>query len=154
MTRQGHLPRAAQVDHTLLKFNQACIIFLLVLSWLLNWVWLVLFVAVVMTVGSLAPRYSLFKWVAQRWLEPAGILRKDVRPDLPQPHLFAQALGGVMLLAASVALLAGAGALGWVLTAIVVLLAGINLFAGFCAGCFLYYQLGKLGIRPALPNWG
>ncbi len=143
----------AKVDYTLLRFNQAVIILFLVLAWLFNSVWLVAFVAAVMTVGSISPRYSLFKWVAQRWLEPAGILRKDVHPDIPQPHLFAQTLGGAMLLLAVIALLAGATTLGWLLTAVVVVLAGVNLFAGFCAGCFLYYQLGKYGIRPALPSW-
>jgi hypothetical protein len=25
-------------------------------------------------------------------------------------------------------------------------LAAANLFFGFCAGCFVYYQLGKLGV--------
>jgi len=143
----------SKVDYTLLRTNQAAIILFLVLAWLFNSVWLVAFVAGVMVVGSIAPRYSLFKWVAQRWLEPAGILRKDVRPDIPQPHLFAQSMGGVMLLLAVIVLLAGATTLGWVLTAVVVVLAGVNLFAGFCVGCFIYYQLGKYGIRPALPSW-
>jgi hypothetical protein len=35
----------------------------------------------------------------------------------------------------------------------VVTLAAVNLFLGFCAGCFMYYQLGRVGIRPNLPTW-
>ena len=144
---------AGKVDHSLLKANQAAIIILLVLAFLTNWLWLVAFVAAVMLVGSILPQAGLFKIAARRLLQPAGLLRPDVRDDLPQPHLFAQAVGGVFLLAATIALLAGAAALGWVLVAVVVALAAVNLFLGFCAGCFLYFQLGKLGLKPSLPTW-
>lgn len=143
----------SRVDHTALKFNQGSIIVLLLLAFIFNWQWLVAFVAVVMLVGSILPRAGLFKWIAQRWVEPAGILRADIRPDVPQPHLFAQAIGGLFLTGATIAFLLGATSVGWVLAAIVVVLAAVNLFLGFCAGCFLYFQLGKLGVRPDLPTW-
>jgi membrane protein DedA with SNARE-associated domain len=51
------------------------------------------------------------------------------------------------------ALLLGLPLLGWALAGIVVALAAINLFLGFCLGCFIYYQLGRRGVRPALPSW-
>jgi hypothetical protein len=35
----------------------------------------------------------------------------------------------------------------------VVSLAAVNLFLGFCAGCFMYYQLARRGLRPNLPTW-
>lgn len=143
----------SRVDHTALKFNQASIITLVVAAFLLDWPLLVTFVAAVMLVGSIWPQAGLFKLIAQRGLEPAGLLKADLREDIPQPHLFAQAIGGVMLLLAAVAFLAGAPLLGWVLAGIVVALAAVNLFLGFCAGCFLYYQLGRAGIRPSLPTW-
>jgi hypothetical protein len=38
--------------------------------------------------------------------------------------------------------------LGWTLDLIVFALSSINLFVGFCAGCFVYYHLGRLGITP------
>ena len=46
----------AKVDQTALKVNQASIIVLLVLAFLLNWIWLVAFVAAVMLVGTFCPR--------------------------------------------------------------------------------------------------
>lgn len=144
---------ATKVDHSLLKANQASIITLLVLAFLFNWAWLVAFVAAVMLVGTVWPQAGLFKIGAKRLLQPVGLLRPDVREDLPQPHLFAQAVGGLFLLAATLAFWAGAPVLAWVLTAIVVALAAINLFLGFCVGCFMYFQLGKLGIKPSLPTW-
>lgn len=144
---------ATKVDHSLLKANQASIITLLVLAFLFNWVWLVAFVAAVMLVGSVWPQAGLFKIGAKRLLQSPGLIKPDVRADLLQPHLFAQAVGGLFLLAATLAFWASAPVLGWVLAAIVVALAAVNLFLGFCAGCFMYYQLGKLGIKPSLPTW-
>jgi peptidoglycan/LPS O-acetylase OafA/YrhL len=90
---------------------------------------------------------------AQRLLRPLGLFKADVRADLPQPHLFAQAVGGFFLVAALAVFWGGLSWLGWALTAIVIVLAAINLLFGFCAGCFMYYQLGKLGIKPHLPTW-
>ena len=43
-------------------------------------------------------------------------------------------------------LLLGYAVLGWALTWLVIVLAGLNLFLGFCAGCFVYYQLARLGV--------
>ncbi len=143
----------SKVDHSLLKVNQVAIILLLVVAWLLNWSWLVAFVSAVMLVGSIWPQAGLFKLVGQKLLQPAGLLRRDLRPDLPQPHLFAQAVGGLFLLVATVAFALGAPLVGWVLAAVVVALAAVNLFAGFCVGCFMYYQLARIGVRPSLPTW-
>jgi hypothetical protein len=35
----------------------------------------------------------------------------------------------------------------------VVVLAAINLVAGFCLGCFFYYQLARRGVNLNLPMW-
>jgi hypothetical protein len=35
---------------------------------------------------------------------------------------------------------------GWSLAGVVALLAALNLFLGFCAGCFVYYQLNRLHV--------
>ncbi len=144
---------SSRVDHALLKFNQAGIITLLLLAFLFDWPLLVAFVAAVMLVGSIWPQAGLFKLFAQRVLQPAGLLKPAVREDLPQPHLFAQGVGGLVLVGAVVAFVAGAPLLGWALCGVVVALAAVNLFLGFCVGCFLYYQLGRAGVRPSLPTW-
>jgi hypothetical protein len=44
------------------------------------------------------------------------------------------------------ALFLGASTVGWILVWLVVFLAGLNLFAGFCAGCAIYYWLGRLSV--------
>lgn len=135
-----------KVDHASLKVNQAFIIAFLILAFVLNSVWLVAFVAAVMLLGTAVPSLSLFKRVYQHVLRPAGLVKPSVLVDNPEPHRFAQGFGGVVLLAAIAALGTGAAVIGWLLVALVVVLAALNLFLGFCAGCFLYYQLHKLGV--------
>lgn len=134
------------VDQSALRVNQAFIIGLLVLAFVLNAVWLVAFVALVMLLGTAVPRFSLFKAVYGRFLRPAGFVKPDVIADNPQPHRFAQGLGGLFVALATLALLAGLPLAGWALAGLVVALAALNLFLGFCAGCFVYYQLNKAGL--------
>lgn len=142
-----------KVDQTALKFNQASIILLLVLAFLLDTAWLVAGVAAVMLIGTLWPGAGLFKQIYARGLKPAGILKANVIDDDPLPHLFAQGLGGIFLVLSAAALWLGLPIVGWTLAALVIALAAINLFLGFCLGCFIYYQLGRAGIKPALPSW-
>lgn len=146
-------PSVARVDHTALKVNQAAIILFTILAFVFDRPWLVAFVAAVMLVGTLIPRAGLFKLFYSHVLKPAGLLKPHLVPDEPQPHLFAQGLGGLFLLLATVAFLLEAPLVGWVLTGIVVALAAINLFFGFCLGCFIFYQLARRGIRLQLPQW-
>lgn len=142
-----------RVDLTALKVNQTCIVVLLAWAFLFNWPWLVALVALVMLVGTFAPEAGLFKQFYSRVLRPAGLLKPSVVADAPQPHLFAQGMGGAVLLLASLAFVAGWAVVGWALTGIVIALAAVNLLFNFCAGCFIYYQLGRRGIKPSLPSW-
>ena len=58
-------------------------------------------------------------------------------------------VGATFLIASTVLLLlAHAAVVGWALDIIVFVLAGINFTVGFCAGCFVYYHLGRLGLLP------
>jgi hypothetical protein len=142
-----------KVDHNALRANQAFIIGLLVLAFVLNIPVLVMGVMAVMLAGSLLGKpgfFPIYRGVLVRagWVKPKPIL------DHPEPHRFAQTLGGIFLLGSSVALLLGSGTLGWGLTWLVIFLAALNLFAGFCAGCFVYYWLSRLkmpGFNQAPP---
>src|SRR5262245_17964887 len=133
-----------QVDRTALRVNQACIIGFLALAFLLDQLWLVAFVFAVMAVGTALPQAALFQRIYRDVLRPAGLLKPDVHQEDAAPHRFAQGLGAAVLLIATIALLAGAQAIGWGLAFVVIALAAINLFFGFCAGCFVYFQLQRL----------
>ncbi len=135
-----------RVDLSALRANQAFIIALLIIAFVVD-VWaLAAFVGLVMLVGTAVPRLSLFKGIYLKILRPAGLVKADVIADNPEPHRFAQGFGGVVLALAVVSLLLGQPALGWSLVWLVIILASLNLFLGFCAGCFLYYQLNRLDI--------
>lgn len=135
-----------KVDQSALRVNQTFIIVLLVTAFVVDSVWLVALVGIVMLLGTAVPSLSLFKSLYQYVLRPAGLVKPDVIDDNPEPHRFAQGFGGVVVMAAVAALFAGLTVVGWLLTAVVVILAALNLFLGFCAGCFVYYQLNRLGV--------
>lgn len=140
---------AKKVDTTAIKFNQACIIVFSLLGFVLNQPYLVLFVGLVLAVGTILPQAGLFKQFYQKLLKPNGLLKANVIDDDPAPHQFAQGVGALFLLASSLALLVfNSAGLGWTLAWIVIILAGVNLFLDFCAGCFVYYQLDKVGLLP------
>ena len=135
-----------KVDHSALRTNQAFIIGLLLIAFIVNTLWLVAFVAFVMLLGTFVPRLSLFKAVYLYFLKPRGIVKPDVKADNPEPHLFAQGVGGTFLAVATIAFALGLSFLGWVLTWIVIGLASLNLFAGICVGCLMYYWFNRLGV--------
>lgn len=137
---------ARKVDQSALKVNQGFIILFLLLAFVLDVVWLAAFVGGVMLVGTAVPALSLFKRIYQHGLKPVGLIQPQLITDNPEPHRFAQGVGGVVVVLAVLALLGGQTVLGWALVGLVVVLAALNLFLGFCAGCFLYYQLNKLGV--------
>jgi len=135
-----------KVDHSALRTNQAFIIGLLVIAFVLDARWLVALVAAVMLIGTIFPKIALFKAAYWYLLKPVKIARPDVRRDNPEPHLFAQGVGGGVLLVAMLAFVANAAGLGWALAWIVVALAALNLFAGICVGCLMYYWFNRLGL--------
>ncbi len=143
------LPR---VDRNTLRTNQAFIVGLTLLAFILGVEygrWIALFTGLVMLLGTIHPALALFKQVHQRVLKPAGIVGAAVHIEDPMPHQFAQALGSVVLLAGAAALFAGMTTVAWVLVLVVTALAFVNLTIQFCVGCFVYFQLDRVGLLPA-----
>ena len=134
------------LDHSALKFNQIAIITFTLLGFILNQPVLPFFVATVLIAGSINKKLALFKLAYAHIVKPLGFLKPDIVEDSPAPHEFAQLLGGIVMGAGTVFLYNGFILAGWIFAWIVILLAAANLFLGFCAGCFMYYQLGKLGV--------
>jgi len=134
-----------KVDHSALKTNQLMIISLSVLAFILDQPALAAFVALVMGIGS-ALKVPGFILVYKNLLKPRGWMKPDVLDDNPEPHRFSQILGFVFLIAGSVALFLGASVLGWGLVWLVVALAALNAFGGFCVGCAVYYWLNRLNL--------
>lgn len=134
-----------KVDHSALKVNQSFIIGLNILAFILNLPWLALIVTLAMALGT-AFRVPGFGFVYTYALKPRGWVKPDVLTDNPEPHRFAQGFGAVVMAAGVSALFVGAAPLGWGLVWLVIALAALNLFAGFCAGCAVYYWLNRLNV--------
>ncbi|MFQ3632947.1 DUF4395 domain-containing protein [Roseiflexus sp.] len=135
---------APAFDRTALRVNQAVIVTLLLVAYIIDLPWLVAVVAIVMALGTASPALALFQRLYRDVLRPAGLLRPDIHHEDAAPHRFAQGMGAAVLILASGALLLGAPVVGWALTLLVVALAAINLVFGFCAGCFIFFQIQRL----------
>src|SRR5512145_2411749 len=132
-----------KVDHSALKSNQIIIISLNIFAFILNLPILAAFVALVMGIGSLL-KVPGFGFVYKTVLKPRGWMKPDVLDDNPEPHRFAQFLGFLFMTVGSVALFLDSTVLGWSLVWLVVALAALNAFGGFCVGCAVYYWLARL----------
>jgi len=140
---------APRVDTHLAKFSQAGTVLLTALAFLLNQPIIVLVTAIILALAAIVPSVSLFRLLYRYIVLPLHLLRPRIVEDDPAPHRFAQGVGAAFLIASSLLLfLTSATVVGWTLDLIVFVLAGINLAVGFCAGCFVYYHLGRLGILP------
>jgi hypothetical protein len=139
------------LDYNVLKFNQISIITLTLLGFILNQPIFPVFVAAVLIAGSLNRDFALFKLTYTYVIKPFNLLMPNPIEDIPAPHEFAQLLGGAVLGIGSLLLFSGYSLLGWICAWVVIALAAANLFFGFCAGCFVYYQLRKLGV-PGFRN--
>lgn len=133
------------VDHASLRTNQAAIIIFLLLAFVFNLPLLVIFTALVMLIGTVLKRPG-FLPIYRQILKPRGWVKPEFLEDNPEPHRFAQGFGGVVLVISSLAFLLGSATLGWALGWLVIALASLNLFAGFCAGCAVYYWLNHLNV--------
>jgi hypothetical protein len=140
---------ALRVDTHLAKFSQACTVLLTAIAFLLNQPVIVIITAVILALAALVPVISPYRLVYRGIILPLRLLRPRIVEDDPAPHRFAQGVGAAFLIASSLVLfLTTAAVVGWTLDLIVFVLSGINLIVGFCAGCFVYYHLGHIGLLP------
>jgi hypothetical protein len=131
------------IDHSAIRVSQISVIVLNVVAFILNAPWLAAFVSLVMLLGTLLNRPGfgiIYHWM----LKPAGLVKPEILMDHPQPHRFAQGLGGLFMLAGALALGAGITLVGWGLVWMVAGLAALNALGGFCVGCMVYYWLGRM----------
>jgi hypothetical protein len=141
------------VDHSALKVNQTGIIATVLVAFIGSAVWrpllvLIPLLAVVLLLGTFAPQLALFKQIYFKVLKPRGIVKARPVQDRPEPHNFAQGLGGVFL-AVATAFLVPLPVVGLALALLVAVLAFVNLAFGYCVGCQIYYQLGRRGLIKA-----
>jgi hypothetical protein len=142
------------VDHSALKVNQTAIVTTVLVAFAGSAFYrpllvLIPLLAIVLLLGTFAPQLALFKQIYFKILKPRGIVKPRPVQDRPEPHNFAQGMGGVVLAVAS-ALLVPLPVAGLALALLVAVLAFVNVAFGYCLGCQIYYQLGKAGVIRAL----
>jgi Domain of unknown function (DUF4395) len=149
MDTTSSISTALRMDAHLARFSQGCTVLFTGLAFLLGEPWLVVITAIFLALSALAPTISPYRYLYRGIVLPLRLMKPRIVEDDPAPHRFAQAVGAVFLIAASIAIFfLHAPVIGSILDLIVFVLAGINLTVGFCAGCFVYYHLGRLGLLP------
>lgn len=141
---------AEQVDQTAIKTAQLTTLVLLLIGFVLNYPWIVAATAAAQLLGATGLSWAPFRLLYRFVLKPLRIAKPKVQPDHHAPHRFASLVGGLFNTAATVLLFSGAPVPGWVLVWIVIILANLNVWIGFCLGCWMYYTLNRLG----LPGFG
>jgi hypothetical protein len=141
------------VDHSALKVNQTGIVATVLVAFVGSAFFrpllaLIPLLAVVLLLGTFAPQLALFKQLYFKVLKPRGIVKPHPVQDRPEPHNFAQGLGGVFLAISSVFLMP-LPVLGLAIALLVAVLAFVNLAFGYCLGCQIYFQLGRAGLIRA-----
>ena len=144
-----------QFDRSVLKVGQVFIISVNLLAFLLGfvlqvgWAWLLVpLVGVLMLAGVANQDLNLFRLAYLNVLKPRGLVKPRVVQEDAAPHRFANGLGGSFLLLATLAFLAQATVLGWILAWIVIVLAFVNFAFDFCVGCQVYFQLQRFNLIP------
>lgn len=134
------------VDHAAIKTGQLLSIALLFAAFILGrWEPVAVLAAIFLVTAVIYP-LGPFVLVYRLLLKPLSIVKPDMRVDHLQPHLFGQAVGAASAAIAALTLYAGYGTAGWSLVWILIALTAIS-YKGWCIGCFLYYQLNRMGLR-------
>jgi len=144
---------AQLVDHSALKVNQTGIIATVLVAFIGSAVFrpllvLIPLLAIALLLGTFTPQLALFKQLYFKVLKPRGVVKPRPVQDRPEPHNFAQGLGGVFLAVASIFLIP-LPVVGLALSLLVAVLAFVNLAFGYCVGCQIFFQLERRGLIRA-----
>lgn len=137
---------AIEVDHAEIKTGQILTMVLAVAAALFAEPLYLVVLGSVFLVTAFCRPLSPFVLAYRYVVKPLGLMRSDYRLDNIQPHAFGQFIGAITVTLAVGLLHMGYREAGW---AIVWVLCGLTLisYLGWCVGCFLYYQLYRLGLQ-------
>jgi len=119
------------------RFNQGVLTVALLVGFALNLKAIApVFGAVLFLGAAFGPKWGPFLRLYADVIKPRLSPPRELED--PRPPRFAATVGTVFLAGATIAFVAGAGTLGWVLTLIVAALAGLAAVTGICVGCEIY----------------
>jgi len=132
----------APIDPRGPRLNQAVLAIGLAVAFVFELRWLVPAFALVLFSGAaFGPRYSPILRLYAELIRPR--LGPPAELEDPRPPRFAAAVGVVFLVGSTLAFLAGASALAWVLALVVAALAALAAVTGICVGCELYVAVAR-----------
>ncbi len=134
------------VDHGALLFHQSMVVLAFLIAYFTNSIYLVMsqIVVFIFTVASLelSPYVVVYRLVIQ----PLNMVKRDLRQDNMRAHKFAFYIGLIVSLLASFALVNDMVFVGWAMVWLIIVLGSIAV-VGWCAGCYSYYILNKIGFN-------
>ena len=136
---------ARPIDHAEIKTGQLITIAMAATATVLQDPRIVVTLAALFLVTAMYRPMSPFVLAYRLVVRPLGLMRSDYRLDNTQPHTFGQYVGAITALLAAGLVYVGLGVTGW---AIVWILLGLTFasYRGWCIGCYLYYQLNRVGL--------
>jgi hypothetical protein len=124
------------------RFNQAVLASALFLGFVFDQRWVMPTWALVLALGAFGPRYGLFLRLY------ADVIRPRLGPpphvEDPRPPRFAATVGAAFLVAATLALVAGAPGTAWALALVVAALAALAAVTGLCLGCEVWLLIARM----------
>ena len=134
-----------QVDHAEIKMGQVLTIIISGIALALQNITPLIILAGIFllsgTVRSMSPFSLLYRWI----IKPLKIIKSDYRLDNIQPHKFGQLIGAITVVLALALIQFGYTTAGWIIVGVLIALTAIS-YAGWCVGCYMYYQLNRLGL--------
>lgn len=138
--------QTTQVDHAEIKLGQILTMALSALAFVLSDPrWLIALGGIFLITALIRP-LSPFVLLYRLVIRPLNVMHSDYRLDNIQPHSFGQLIGALTAAIAFVLIHQGFIIAGWT---VVWILFGLTLvsYLGWCIGCFMYYQLNRLGLK-------
>lgn len=144
------MANGVMVDRNGMRFGAGLSAAALVIAFAVDVDVVVAIIAVSLAFGALlGPANGPLGWI-YRGLRATVLRRMRPDPEPAAPPRFAQAIGAVVLTAASVALLAAdREGLGWALAMLVAVLQALLATTGLCIGCELYLAGQRIRARGA-----
>jgi hypothetical protein len=137
---------ATQVDHAEIKLGQILTMLLSVAAAVFaEPVYLIVLGGIFLVTAAYRP-LSPFVLIYRYVVKPLGLIRSDYRLDNIQSHAFGQFVGAITVMVALALLYMGYRQAGWAIVWVLFSLTLIS-YLGWCVGCFLYYQLYRLGLQ-------
>jgi uncharacterized protein DUF4395 len=136
------------LDANNIRTGQFLTVAMVTTAFILNRWELVAFQCGVFILGVISPRaMDMYSWIYKGFLKPLGILKPDMRIDNVEAYRFANMIGLVVSgLATYLIYHVEYAVIGWALVWMMMGLGSLA-FIGWCAGCFMYYMIQKMGVK-------